>query len=227
VVRGSSNSAEPISRTWSGHTGGGVVVDIGTGDGRYVYRSARANPDQFYIGIDVERKALEKVSERIHRKTEKGGLPNALFVHSSVEDLPAELDDVADEIHVHFPWGSLLRAVAVGDEAVLGGLRRIASPDAWLEVLIGIDEVRDAGEARRLQLPPLTDEYLREALVPRYAMAGFHVQESGITAASEWPHLETTWAKRLRGNDRRQLLFLIARAAPVRPSLVGREGQDK
>jgi 16S rRNA (adenine(1408)-N(1))-methyltransferase len=78
--------------------GGGVVVDIGTGDGRYVYRSARSDPDRFYIGIDVERRALEKVSEKIHRRPEKGGLSNVLFVHASVEALPAELDRCADEI---------------------------------------------------------------------------------------------------------------------------------
>jgi tRNA G46 methylase TrmB len=28
-------------------------VDIGTGEGRYVDRSARQNADRFYIGIDV------------------------------------------------------------------------------------------------------------------------------------------------------------------------------
>ena len=39
-----------------------------------------------------------------------------------VEDLPAELDGVADELHVHFPWGSLLRAVGVGKVDVLPGL---------------------------------------------------------------------------------------------------------
>lgn len=189
-----------------------MILDIGTGDGRYVYRSARANPDKFYIGVDVQRKALEKVSEKVQRKPGKGGLPNVLFVQAPVEDLPAELDHVADEIHVHFPWGSLLRSVAVGDIQVLGGLHRIAARGAWLEVLIGIDEGRDAREAERLSLPALTDEYLRSTLTPRYARAGFEVQESGIIPQSEWPHLETTWAKRLRGSDRRRMLFLVARA---------------
>lgn len=192
MARASSNSIERGWRSSSGRTAGGVVVDIGTGDGRYAYRSARANPDRFYIGIDVDRKALEKVSERIHRKPLKGGLPNVLFVHAPAEDLPRELDQVADEIHIHFPWGSLLRALAVGDAPVLGGLRRIAAPGAWLEILIGIDEVRDAGEARRLKLPPLTEEYLRSTLIPRYARAGFEVQDGGIITASEWPHLDTT-----------------------------------
>jgi 16S rRNA (adenine(1408)-N(1))-methyltransferase len=183
-----------------------VIVDVGTGDGRYVYRSAGENPDRFYIGIDVQRKALEKVSERIHRKPRKGGLPNVLFVQAAVEELPQELDHVADEIHIHFPWASLLRAVAMGDQ------RRIAAPGAWLEVVIGIDDARDAGEARRLKLTPLTENYVRSELAPRYATAGFDVRRSGITATAEWPHIDTTWAKRLQNNRSRRLLFILARA---------------
>jgi 16S rRNA (adenine(1408)-N(1))-methyltransferase len=190
-----------------------VVVDIGTGDGRYVYRSARADPDRFYIGIDVQAAALEKVSQKAQRKPEKGGLPNVLFVQAPVEELPSELDGLADEIHIHFPWGSLLRAVAVADHQVLESLRRIAAPGAWVEVLIGIDEVRDAGEARRLGLPHLTKGYLTSTLIPRYSGAGFDVRESGILPRSEWPHLKTTWAKRLRGKERR-MLFLVAQALP-------------
>ena len=189
-----------------------MVVDIGTGDGRYVYRSARANPDRFYIGIDVQRKGLEKISEKVHHKSERGGLPNVLFLHAPVEDLPAELNQVADEIHVHFPWGSLLRGVAAGDPEVLRGLRRIAAPGAWLEVLIGVDEIRDSAEVERLQLPELTEEHVRSILAPHYARASFHVEESGFITPAEWPHIETAWAKRLRNNRSRRLLFIIARA---------------
>lgn len=187
-------------------------MDIGTGDGRFVYRSARANPDRFYMGIDVHAQALEKVSEKVHRSPKRGGLGNVLFVHAPVEELPPEMDGVADEIHIHFPWGGLLRAVAVGDEEVLGGVRRIAGPGGWLEVLIGIDEQRDRAEARRLRLPPLTEDYVKSTLAPRYARAGFDVRKSGISPLAEWPHLDTTWAKRLQINRSRGLLFIVARA---------------
>src|ERR671914_608768 len=130
-----------------------------------------------------------------------------------VEELPPELNQVADEIHIHFLWGSLLRSVAIGDKEVLGGLRRIAVPGAWLEIIMGIDESRDAAEVARLELAPLTEEYVRSTLIPRYEMSGFKVEEIGISSDAEWPHLETTWAKRLRDNNRRQLLFIIAKAA--------------
>ncbi|MFY9555380.1 MAG: methyltransferase domain-containing protein, partial [Blastocatellia bacterium] len=86
--------------------GEGIVIDIGTGDGLFVYQCARENPNKFFIGIDANPRPLEKVSEKIHRKPAKGGLTNVLFLQAGVEDLPSELDEVADEVHIHFPWGS-------------------------------------------------------------------------------------------------------------------------
>lgn len=199
----SSNSSPP--------TGGGVIVDLGTGDGRFVYQAARHHPERFYIGIDAQASALEKVSQKIHRKPAKGGLPNVLFIQAAVEALPAELDGVADEVHVHFPWGSLLRAVATGDAAVLQNLRRICAPGAWLEVVIALDPERDSAEIARLGLEALTPEFLESTLIPRYRTAGFEVVEYGVLPPSTWPQLHTSWAQRLRDSTNRALTFLIAR----------------
>ena len=138
------------------HTAKGVIVDIGTGDGRFVSTAARANPSKFYIGIDANTKPLEKISMKATRKPLRGGLPNVLFVQAAVENLPEELNATADEIHIHFPWGSLLRAVVLGDEAVLASLRRVCAPQCLLEIVIGIDEERDRSEIERLELPKLS-----------------------------------------------------------------------
>ena len=198
--------------TSSPPTGGGVIIDLGTGDGSFVYQSARRHPDRFYIGIDAQSSAMEKVSEKIHRKPEKGGAANILFIQAAVEDLPPELDGVADVIHAHFPWGRLLRALALGDEAVLRNLRRACAPGAWLEVVIALDPERDRAEIERLGLCPLSLEFLETTLIPRYRAADFEVVEYGSLPPSEWPQLQTSWAKRLRGATARQLSFLIARA---------------
>lgn len=193
--------------------GEGIVVDIGTGDGRFVYQSARQNPKKFYIGIDPNVSPLEKISEKIYRKPAKGGAPNALFIQAAVEDLPPELDGVADELHVHFPWGSLLRAVASGDVAVLQNLRRICAPGALLEVVLGLDPARDQSEIERLGITPPTLEFIDQQLTSRYRAAGFELTERGIIAATEWPEFNTSWAKRLHQNDQRAITFLICRAA--------------
>ena len=208
----SDNSINPPSTNSLGDTGEGVIIDIGTGDGRFVYQSARRNPNKFYIGIDPNTRPLEKISEKIHRKPAKGGAPNVLFVQTAIEDLPAELDGVANEVHVHFPWGSLLRAVAKGDVDVLRSLRRICVANALLEVVIGIDPERDRSELERLGLEQLSLEFIDNVLAANYTAAGFQIIERGILAASEWPHLETSWAKRLQGNEHRPITYLIARA---------------
>ena len=147
---------------------------------------------------------------RIYRKPSKGGASNVLFIQAAVEELPAELDGVADELHVHFPWGSLLRAVATGDVSIIQNLRRICSPEALLEVVIGLDPVRDQSEIERLGLPSLSLEFIDESLIPNYAAAGFEITERGILPASEWPEFNTSWAKRLHQNDRRPITYLIA-----------------
>ena len=204
-IKGSSTNS-------SHHTGEGVIIDIGTGDGRFVYQSARQNPNKFYIGIDPNTRPLEKISEKIHRRSAKGGASNVLFIQAAVEDLPSELDGVADELHVHFPWGSLLQAVATGVVPVLNKLRRVCSRGALLEIVIGLDPARDQSEIERLGLTAITLEFIEQQLIPNYAAAGFDVIERGILNASEWPKFNTSWAKRLRGNEQRTISYLIARA---------------
>lgn len=200
------------SKHLSNHSGEGVVVDIGTGDGRFVYRSAQMNPKKFYIGIDANAKPLEKISMKATRKPAKGGLANVLFVQAAIENLPDELTGAADEIHIHFPWGSLLKSIARGDAQALAALKRIAAPECILEIIIGIDETRDRTEIERLELPRLSNEYLQNALIPKYEAAGFTRLESGVLKPSEWSRLETSWARKLQSNDNRQCVFLVLRA---------------
>src|SRR5262245_5536425 len=195
-------------------TGEGIVLDIGTGDGLFVCQCARQNPRKFYIGIDANMRPLEKISEKIHRRPAKGGLANVLFLQAAIEDLPAQLDGVADEIHVHFPWGSLLRAVIGVELELLRNLRRLCAPEALLEVIIGLDEQRDAVELARLGITPLTIPAVDARLAPVYALAGFEITERSERLPSDWPDLQTSWAKRLAHNPQRSLIYFIARALP-------------
>ncbi|MBA3354533.1 MAG: methyltransferase domain-containing protein [Pyrinomonadaceae bacterium] len=212
MVEPFDNSITPPSRNSLLPTGEGIIIDIGTGDGVFVFECARQNPKKFYIGIDANARPLEKISEKIHRKPAKGGLPNVLFLQAAVEDLPSELDGAADEVHIHFPWGSLLGAVATGNESVLRNLRRICAADALLEILIGCDPVRDVGELERLGIPSFSLDYIDSLLAPRYAKGGFSIIERGALPQSEWASVQTSWARRLKGRAGRSLTYMIGRA---------------
>jgi 16S rRNA (adenine(1408)-N(1))-methyltransferase len=212
VVEPPDNSIRPLSKNLSPPTGEGIVIDIGTGDGRFVFQCARRNPRKFFIGIDANPRPLEKLSEKIHRKPAKGGLPNVLFLQAAVEELPAELDGMADEIHIHFPWGSLLGAVATGDKAVLSNLRRVCRAEALLEIIVGLDSERDRSELARLQINEFNADHIDSVLATRYRDAGFEISARGEGLPLSLPQIQSSWAKRLGGSSNRTLTYLIAQA---------------
>ena len=184
------------------------MVDIGTGDGRFVSTHARKNPTIFYIGIDANVKPLAKPSMKATRRPAKGGLLNAIFVQAAVEDLPDELTGLANKIHINFPWGSLLRAIATGEEEILRTLRRIAASGCLLEIVIGVDPERDKTEIERLGLPDLTSEYVHSSLISKFEIAGFDLIDSRTLHRSEWSQIETSWAKKLSPSDSRSVLSI-------------------
>jgi hypothetical protein len=107
----------------------------------------------------------------------------------------------------------LLRAVALGDETILQNLRRICAPECLIEIVIGVDEERDKSEIERLELPKLSTVYLENVLIPSYQAAGFKILESGILTAADWSKLETSWARKLQGNESRRVTYLILQAS--------------
>src|SRR4051812_7588776 len=88
-----------------------VVVDLGTGDGRFVLRTARARPEALVIGVDPVVAAMAASANRAVRKPARGGAENAMFIAAALEALPEVLRGTATEVTVNFPWGSLLQAV--------------------------------------------------------------------------------------------------------------------
>ena len=187
-------------------------MDIGTGDGRFVYESARENPKKFFIGIDPNTKPLRKISMKATRKPAKGGVANVLFIRAAIEELPSELDNIADEIHIHYPWGGLLGAVAAGEERILRDLHRLSAPRCLLEVVIGFDPKRDQKELERLGIVDFSLDYVRNKLASQYSNCGLNLTESGVLGKAEWTRLHSSWARRLSSNDAREVVYFVAEA---------------
>jgi 16S rRNA (adenine(1408)-N(1))-methyltransferase len=114
-------------------------VDVGAGDGGYVLHRARTEPTTFAMAIDASPDALSSGAWRAKRAR----LRNAAFLVQGVEGLPPELSGIADEVTVHFPWGSLLRGLLDGSSGVVGPMARLMKEHGELRVLIsGIDRDR-------------------------------------------------------------------------------------
>lgn len=175
----------------------GVVLDIGTGDGKFVYRLAPSNTHLFYIGVDASAENLSEYATRIARKPARGGRPNVLYVLANVEAMPAALDNLASSLHINFPWGSLLKGLATGDEQTLQNIARTAAPRAALHMLINYAIFFDPVPLEVLELPALTDEYIDRVLTPLYARAGIAITGHTRVGKEVMKAVPTTWSKRL------------------------------
>lgn len=134
---------------------------------------------------------MAKASRRAARSAKRGGLANALFVVSSAEALPAELDGVADALTVHFPWGSLLRGLLTADPAILGGIARVTRPDASVALLLSLTERDNVAEVGTI------DERTFAALAPAYAARGLTLLDARPATRQEVARSHSTWAKGL------------------------------
>jgi 16S rRNA (adenine(1408)-N(1))-methyltransferase len=164
-----------------------TILDLGTGDGRFVNHLARRRPRTAVVGVDLVAANLRRAS--------RAAPDNALFVVADALDLPIELSGLANRIAVNFPWGSLLRGLLEGDSGLLAGLVATADRPAALDVRLNADALAEAGWETE-------SGAARAAAVLRGA--GFAVgtrQALGSADLRTWP---TTWAKRLAfGRDPR------------------------
>ena len=170
-----------------------IVVDLGAGDGRWIYRLARAHPAWFCLAVDANAGGMREASFRAGRKPSRGGAANACFVRAAAEALPPALDGFADAVHVHLPWGSLLRAVVTPDVEVLRRIARLGKPGAAFRVRVNASIVHDRDLAARLGVPSLGNEDVGTHLAEGYAAAGIRLE------TWEWAldPIRTSWGRRL------------------------------
>lgn len=157
-----------------------VLVDLGTGDGRFVRQHALAHPGTFAIGVDSCREPLRDASRRAPA--------NALYLIASAEALPRELAGLADHITISFPWGSLQRGLLTGDPALLASLTTLAHPGALLELRLNGGALAEQGWS--------LDEGAARVL-HHLCGAGFAMRPPVTLGAADLRACPTTWAHRL------------------------------
>jgi len=161
------------------------------------------------IGTDANADGLREISRRASRKPARGGLPNVLFGRLSLEDAPGELAQLADAITVLFPWGSLLRAVAVPECEALRRLALIGKPGARFRFLHGYGVGREARAVDELGLPALGDPSTLRALEDAYADAGLRL-EARYVSREEVALIQTTWAKKIAFSDHERVFVELS-----------------
>ena len=180
-----------------------VHIDLGTGDGKFVLRCARAHPERMHIGVDALAEPMAESIRRAAAKPSRGGVPNARFVVGDAVSPLTEFGGRASLVTVNYPWGSLLRAVAAPEPEGLRAVVGLLRPGGRLVALLNASAAEDSAYAERLELPPLDGEHLEGVLVPGWSAAGLGEVSWRVLAPGEEPPHRTTWGQRLvRGSGR-------------------------
>ena len=203
-----------------------TIVDLGTGDGRAVIVEATADPGALVIGIDADARTMAELSRRAAAAPAKGGHPNAVFIASGVELLPAELDGVADRVTVRFPWGSLLRGAIGADPAVSASIARLVGVTGTLELALSIVEHDRLGTRDQIEtalVDATSDAAFARLGRPfeetdieriRAVFGGLGLRLAGVEPMTreEVAAYGSSWARRLRvGRDRPAWRVRLAR----------------
>lgn len=185
-----------------------VHVDLGTGDGLFVWRLAKERPGTLVVGIDAARDSLAEGSARAAKKPARGGTPNALFVCMNVLQLPDGLTGFADSVSINFPWGSLLKAVVEPEQPFVYQLKKLIKKGGRLDVHINLYVFQNAEERENLVLPPLDENHFLNRLQPALEKGGFVYQSHQFVPAGAPVGVASTWGGRLTRNSKRDTLSM-------------------
>jgi tRNA (guanine-N7-)-methyltransferase len=114
-----------------------VEIEIGSGDGRFLYEAATASPDTLFVGFEVRASSIAR--------TERRGLPpNAILKRLDgrwcVEHLFA--DASVDAYHVYFPdpwWKKRHAKRRIFTPTFAAALHRTLKPDGCLYVITDVE----------------------------------------------------------------------------------------
>jgi len=153
------------------------------------------------VGVDASAAGMAESSQRAARPIRRGGLPNAFFVVAAAECPPRELHELADELTILFPWGSLLRGALALDGTVATCIARLVHPDGSVDAFVSVTERDGLGVASNGVASLGAAD--RRALTERWAVFGLELTDFGPASVPDIEATGSTWAKRLgAGRDR-------------------------
>ena len=185
-----------------------VVIDLGAGDGRYVYESARKDLETSFVAVDPDADALSEYAYRASRKAARGGVANAHFVVAAAEQLPEELRHIAGRLRVNYPWGSLLRGLLAPEPSVLRQAASLLRDGGSFEIVMSYDPEHDTGAFAGSALPLLDEAYVEDVLLPAYRDNGLEVLDPRRLSQDEALEIASTWGRKLLHARPRRVFWL-------------------
>ncbi|WP_075883418.1 methyltransferase domain-containing protein [Candidatus Protochlamydia sp. W-9] len=182
-----------------------VHIDIGTGDGKFVYRQALKTNDTYFIGIDSNPSLMGRISKKIARKPSRGGLNNISFIACAAEDIPPNFRSVADRVTINYPWAKLLQDIVVPNPKTLSCIAELAKPKGRLDIMVNYTVFSsDPAYLRKMNLPKVDKNYIEQHLIQIYKASAIKIHRYVIQPLL----VDSHWGKQLAHGSNRETLHL-------------------
>lgn len=185
-----------------------IIVDLGCGDGKQIYRMASKSPSNLFIGIDSNAAGYMEIEKKTNKKPHKGGLSNLVFIQAKAEELPKELTNLVDEIYIHFPWGSLLEGLVKADQLLLAQLRNCMKNGAELTIMLTYDDKYEESYRSERRLPNLDLSFIQSELALQFKEKGFYLLYSYALLPEEKRNIDSPWGKKILNSRDREVFGL-------------------
>ena len=184
-----------------------IVIDLGTGNGKFVYDLAFNNPEILYLGIEPTASNLFEYS----KKANKNKVKNLIYMITSIERMDDVLNEMADIVYINFPWGSLLEAIVKDIPELLGKIALLGKKGAEYNFTFAYSTIHEPVEIEKRKLPLLTDDYLKSNLSAIYEKAGLIIENYTNLKPEDIKEFGTLWAKKLFLGKNRDVYNIISK----------------
>lgn len=169
------------------------VIDLGTGQGAFVYFNALENKDKFYIGLDSCGESMKKYGIKQY----KNKIGNLMYIVMNAQNLDEILYNKFSEIYINLPWGSLLQGVFKEELKIIEGISKLSKPKCKISICLSYDEKFEKSEIEKRNLPRLNENYFKDVFIPIYNRYGIeiksieYISKEGLSFQSKWMRVLT------------------------------------
>lgn len=168
-----------------------ILIDLGTGQGAFVYFNACENRNVFYIGLDSCRDSMKKYAIKQY----KNKIENLIYVVMNAQKVDDIFKNKISKVYINLPWGSLLQGIFKEELNIINSISFLLKSYGELNMCFSYDEKFEKYEIEKRGLPKLNEEYFNQVFIPMYLRYGIkinsinYISKSDINFRSKWMHV--------------------------------------
>lgn len=166
------------------------IIDLGTGQGAFVYYNALENNKCFYVGLDSCGNSMKKYAIKQY----KNRVNNLIYVIMNAQKIDDIFKNRFSEIYINLPWGTLLEGIFKEELGIVNSISSLALSGCKINICFSYDDRFEKCEIERRGLPKLNTEYFEKIFKPIYEKYNIDIKSIDVLKGvlnfrSKWMHV--------------------------------------